>query len=90
MQAIVTRYHGPTNARGARISATAEAGRIYIPYPHELNATEAHAAAARAFAERWGWAGRWVGGASPDGRGYVFVCVERAWGADFTVPTAGE
>lgn len=30
MQAIETRYHGPTNTRGARVSARCEAGRITL------------------------------------------------------------
>ena len=38
MKAILTRYHGPTNTRGARISATADGwGRVSIPYPDELS-----------------------------------------------------
>lgn len=55
MQAIRTRYHGPTNARGSRISAEADAGRIYVPYDHALSLSGNHEAAAREFANRLGW-----------------------------------
>ena len=37
MQAIVTKYHGATNFKGSRISATAEAGRIYLSWDDSLN-----------------------------------------------------
>ena len=77
-QAIVTKYHGPTNTRGSRISATAEAGRISLSYDHALNWTDNHVAAARKLADRMGWtveAGypALVGGALPGNAGYCFV-----------------
>ena len=54
MQAIVTKYHGPTNLRGSRISAKCERGRISIPYPHELKqGEECHRAAAAALIARF-------------------------------------
>ena len=59
MKAIVTKYHGATNTRGARISATVEGGktphRVYIPYPHELNRDEAHALAASTLCDKLQW-----------------------------------
>jgi len=55
MQAIRTRYHGPTNTKGSRLSAQCEAGRIYVPYDHTLGLSENHEAAARTFAARLGW-----------------------------------
>lgn len=76
MQAIQTRYLGPTNARGARIKATAAAGSITIDYPHELSGQDCHAKAAQALVERLGWTGdyygRLVGGQLPSGD-YAFV-----------------
>lgn len=72
-QAIQTRYHGPTNTRGARISATAQAGRIYVHYDHALEINENHTRAAEALAWKYGWTGNWYGGATPDGRGNVYV-----------------
>lgn len=56
--AIVTKYLGPTNYRSGRIKAWAKSGnKIYvtIPYPHELNQSEAHAAAAVALCDKMGW-----------------------------------
>lgn len=70
-QAITTKYHGPTNTRGARITAAAWAGRVSIPYPHSLRTEEAHAKAARALIEKMGWHGEWVAGATETG--FVFV-----------------
>jgi hypothetical protein len=74
MQAIETRYLGATNYRGARVVVKAQAGRVVVSWDHALDVMENHRAAARAFATRYGWAGTWRGGASSDGRGYVFVC----------------
>lgn len=85
-QAIVTRYHGPTNTRGSRISATAEAGRIYVAYDYALDATENHAAAARAFAAKWGWSGEWKGGGTNDFNVWVLTRTERGAEIDgFTI-----
>lgn len=79
LQAIETKYHGPTNFRGSRHSARAEAGRILVSCPSELNVVECHAYAARKLAEKLGWQGRWhMGGTKA---GYVFVCVPE-WATD--------
>jgi len=77
-QAIVTKYHGPANRRGSRISAKAEAGKIILPYDHTLDAGANHKAAAQALVERYGWTVEkgypaLVGGALPGNAGYVFV-----------------
>ncbi len=91
-QAIVTKYHGATDTRGARVSATAERGRISIPFPYECGITEAHECARAALVAKFTaedlkrngtpealnpWAGRWVVGGLPR-RGYVFVRVLEA------------
>lgn len=54
-QAIVTKYHGPTNTKGSRISAEAAAGKIYMPYAHELNIDDNHEAAAVVLIKKVGW-----------------------------------
>lgn len=77
-QAIVTKYHGPTNTRGSRISATAEAGRIMLSWDYALNGSDNHKAAAQALVDKMGWtveAGypSLVGGALPGNAGYCFV-----------------
>lgn len=55
MQAIQTKYFGPTNARGSRIKATAPAGSMTVPYDHALNIDQNHKAAATALANKFGW-----------------------------------
>ena len=55
MQAIRTRYHGPTNTRGSRISAQCTAGKLSVAYNHALNGDENHKAAACALRDRLGW-----------------------------------
>src|SRR5688500_14633275 len=76
MTAIATKYHGPTDTCGSRISATAEGGlRATISYPHEYDSDGAHNEAALALIDKMGWGGTWVGGGAPDGKGNVYVCV---------------
>ncbi len=77
MQAIETKYLGPTNARGSRIAVKAQAGRIYVPYDPSRGSDENHAAAILAFARKWEWYGVWYMGGKADGRGNVAVCVTR-------------
>lgn len=72
-QAIVTRYYGPTNTKGSRIIARAEAGWTAFPYDHALNSSDNHAAAARKLADKYEWRGNWIGGAVPNGNGYVWI-----------------
>ena len=57
MQAITTKYAGPTNTRGTRIIAKAAAGRVSVGYDHALNLEDNHAAAAQALAAKLGWTG---------------------------------
>lgn len=75
MKAIVTKYHGATNTRGARISASDEDGnRISIPYPYELSGEAVHLRAARALCSKMKWNGNLAGGSLKNG--YVFVFVD--------------
>jgi hypothetical protein len=83
LQAIVTKYHGPTNVRGSRISARADAGRVIVSWDYGLNVGENHAAAARALIERLGWTTDkgyppLHGGALPGDAGYCFVMSREA------------
>ncbi len=86
-QAIVTRYLGPTNYKGARIKATCARGSVVISYPHELNQDERHDFAASALvakfvkedAAKYGthknpWSAKRVMGVIPSGE-YVHVLV---------------
>ena len=77
-QAIVTKYHGPTNVRGSRISARCDAGRIMVSYDYALNIGDNHKAAAQALADKLGWTVEHgmpalAGGALPGNAGYCFV-----------------
>ena len=54
---IFTKYHGPTNTRGGRISADAPGWglpRVYISYPHEKSGVDCHAEAVRALMKKAG------------------------------------
>ena len=75
MKAIETKYHGPTNTRGARISATdMDGNRISVPYPHEAQMGEAaHRVAAEALCRKMRWSGRLIGGAVKSGYAFVFA-----------------
>lgn len=74
-QAIKTKYLGPTNCHGARISVSAQAGRKTYPWDYSRDVNDNHTRAAALYAQHWGWSGTWVGGASPDGTGNVYVHV---------------
>lgn len=92
MQAIITKYHPPSNVSGARISARCARGRISIPYPLELPRDMRHEAAARALIQRFieedlkqrgepresnPWNRSFISGDLPDGTGEVFVFLPR-------------
>ena len=82
-QAIVTKYLGPTNNRGARIVARAYAKRMVVSWDHALDVAENHRMAAYALARKLNWLEpgngqkyEYVGGSMPDDTGYCFVQVE--------------
>jgi hypothetical protein len=75
-QAIITKYLGPTNSRGARVKATAQVGSVTVGWDYALNAEQNHERAMEALAAKFDWPmSRFAGGATPDGRGYAFVDV---------------
>lgn len=72
MQAITTKYHGPTDRRGSRITATAAGGkRATVPYRHDLSGADVHFEAVKALCKRLDWTGDFTVGGLKDG--YVFV-----------------
>jgi len=75
MKAITTKYHGPTNTRGARISATDGDNRISISYDYSGNHDQVHRKAALALCNKLNWDGcdRLVGGGMKTGNAYVFL-----------------
>ena len=77
MQAIETRYYGPTNTRGSRIRATAPCCGVHVSVQiePEWNMERAHAEAVRKLCAKLGdgWMrGSWVSGESK--RVTVWVC----------------
>lgn len=75
-EVITTKYHGSTNARGARIIAKWGGDRCSIPYPHEAGmGSPRHRLAAEALLRKLGHEDlipRLVAGSLP-GDCYVFV-----------------
>lgn len=76
MKAILTKYHGPTNTRGARISATdGDGNRVTVPYDHA--ARDPHDAAALALCRKMGWLGTLAKGGTKTGNVYVWTAGEQ-------------
>jgi len=90
MQAIITKYIGPTDSRGARIKAECERGKIFFPYPYELSGEACHRAAVDALTDKFAekdekngiprdrnfWKSDYVTGAIPSGA-YVHVFIQK-------------
>jgi hypothetical protein len=76
MQAIMTKYIGPTNSRGSRIKAWCSAGSVTIDYPHQLSNEAVYWEAAKTLIVKLGWQehGNWIAGGLPNSSGYCFVC----------------
>jgi hypothetical protein len=55
MQAIRTKYYGPTNFRGGRIQTKANAGAIFMSYDHALGVEGNHQAACELLKRKLGW-----------------------------------
>lgn len=72
MQAIITKYQGPTNTKGSRIAAKCAAGSITIPYEYAGSEEDAHKIAAYALAKKLGWTGNLATGGLHTGD-YVHV-----------------
>ena len=75
MQTITTKYHGPTNTKGSRISASTSSSRpvrLMRSIENDLEIEENHARAALALMERLDLHGRMIGGHSRAGMVWVF------------------
>lgn len=74
MKAIVTKYVGPTNTRGARIVASdGDGNKATVSYQYESSAEAAHKAAAVALAKKMGWSTKLCGGGIRNGYAFVFT-----------------
>lgn len=79
MPAIITKYHGPGNVRGSRVTAqsadknpnTRKYERLTLEYDQALSSLMAHAKVAEKLATRIGWFGVWVMSSTEDG--YIFL-----------------
>lgn len=86
-QAIVTKYLGPTDYRGARIKAIAGAGSVTVSWDHALDTDDNHQFAAFQLARKFEWipanattddfAKAYKGGGMPPSTGFanVYTCV---------------
>lgn len=73
MQAIETKYLGPTNHRGARIKATT-AGGDSVTVSYDYASHDPHGEAVKALLIKTGWKGNMISGGSSNGRCvWVFV-----------------
>lgn len=81
MQAIVTKYLGPTNTKGGRIKARCDAGSLTIGFHDGDGREDPHDRAARLLAEKLGWTsdlyGQLAVGELPDGTGNAYVFIPR-------------
>lgn len=78
MQTITTRYAGPTNHRGSRVSARTTAGRRLVrAWDYQLSADGNHNRAAHELATQLRWKGVWVAGTLSNERS-VYVCISAA------------
>lgn len=76
LQAITTKYLGPTNHRGSRIVAQCNAKRIVVEWDDSLDVAENHTRAAQNLATQLGWDGPWHGGALPESNSHAYCFVQ--------------
>ena len=74
MKAILVRYCGPTDTRGAIMrSDDGDGNRFEMPYRGSRDSAWNHRTAARGLCRQMGWKGRLVGGSRPEGSVWVFT-----------------
>lgn len=75
MQAIFTKFLGPTNHRPSRVTAYNDdfPRGVVIAWDHALNVGDNHRAAVMAFLAAREWGGKWAMGARVTG--YAAVCI---------------
>lgn len=68
MKALVTRYHGPTNTKGARISVRAEGCKpVFYSFDYAAKDEGGRFDAAQSYADAMGWGKVISRGAMPNG-----------------------
>lgn len=73
MQAIVTKYLGPTCYKNARVKATCNAKSVTFYWQDDLNVEENHEYAAKMLAAELGWPCKWISGTLPKSSDFVHV-----------------
>ena len=76
MKTITTKFHGPTNTRGSRYSATDGDNRVSVSDDDTLNSGKNHDRACLALCKKLRWKGRMISGGTKTGYVYVFLPVE--------------
>jgi len=77
MKSIVTKYHGPGNVRGSRISATdSDKNRVSIPIDPIWSTDTMHTQAAVALCRKMNWHGTLMAGYLKSGS-QVFVWINK-------------
>ena len=86
-QAIVTKYYGPTNSKGARIKASCEAGSIWFGYASRHTSDKNHALAVLKLIKKLEWKGNYTIAGLPNSTGCVAVDHSGSWdnGQEVTV-----
>lgn len=78
MQAIQTKYFGPSNVKGSRVKATCAAKSIFLDWDDALDSLENHRVAARVLGLRLGWEWKRFGSGSLKDGSYVHVFIEES------------
>ena len=74
MQAITTKYLGPTDNYPSRVRAITACGtKITLPWQHSLDSDDNHKRAALALAQKLGWQGTYQGGHTKDGMIFAVI-----------------
>lgn len=75
MKAIMTKYHGATDTKGSRVSASdGDGNRVILSWDNSMNGDENHDNAALTLCARMGWHGPMIRGFH--GNQYVYVFTE--------------
>lgn len=79
MQAITTKFIGPTNFRGSRISAKFGSSRMIVAYDNSMSPHKNHEQAALAILKKQGLDDKYNLVRGSLDNGYVFVLLEKEW-----------
>lgn len=78
LNAIQTRFLGPTNFRGSRVKAYCQGDSVTVEWRHELNSAENHKRALETLIKKMDWHDwLWAAGWSADGKGAVAVALSK-------------